>query len=304
MSSQRLAELLLVFITIIWGSTFVVTKSLLDEVSPFWYTTIRFFLAAILLFLFFSRRILWTSYSAAKSGTILGVFLFVGFALQTVGLQYTTASKSAFFTGMLVVLTPIVYFIAQNFFNIKKKSLKVGNVFGAMVAAVGLFFMTSPSGGGFNIGDGLTLLCALMFAFYIVYLDTVPAQTDKMQMTFVMFLICGLIAFLCAVIFENLQTQFSTEFITALLYLTIFATVITMAIQNRYQGYTTPTRAAVIFALEPVFAAVFAYFVRGEVLGAMGSIGGMIVILGVLSSEFSDEIPLLNKVLMKANDDL
>ncbi|MBI4549101.1 MAG: DMT family transporter [Ignavibacteriae bacterium] len=295
MSPQRRAEVFLLSITVIWGSTFVITKGLLEENSPLWYTTLRFFLAALLLFLIFPRRILSTSRSAVNSGVILGLFLFIGFALQTIGLLYTTASKSAFFTGMLVVLTPIVHFAAQYFLNVRKKPLKVGNIVGVGNAAIGLYLMTSPASGGFTLGDGLTLLCALMFAFYIVYLDSVPTETDKMQLTFVMFFVCGVLGLLCAVSWENIHIQLTDEFIAALLYLTIFATVIAMAVQNRYQGDTTPTRAAVIFALEPVVAAVFAYVVREENIGTLGVIGGMIIISGLLLSELSDEIPLLNR---------
>ena len=241
-----------------------------------------------ILFLFFSHRILSTTRSAVKTGIVLGLFLYIGFALQTVGLQYTTASKSAFFTGMLVVLTPLVHFTAQNFLNIKKKPLKIGNIIGVGCAGIGLYFMTSPTGSGLNVGDILTLVCALMFAFYIVYLDTVPMECDKIQMTFVMFFTCGLLGFMSAAVFEDFKIQSTNEFIAALLYLTVFATVIAMGVQNRYQGYTTPTRAAVIFALEPVVAAVFAYFIRDEILGAIGIFGGGMIVFGVLISEISD----------------
>lgn len=297
MSSQRRAEFLLLSITVIWGSTFVVTKSLLELNSPLWYTMLRFVLAGAFVFIAFPRRILSTTRVALKTGIVLGLFLYIGFAMQTVGMQYTTASKSAFFTGMLVVLTPIVHFFAQNVLSITRKPLKLGNLLGVACAAAGLYLLTAPSGGSFNIGDGMTLICALTFAFYIVYLDTVAPEVDKMQVTFVMFLECGILGLACSLLFEPIRVDYSRDFLIALLYLTIFATVVAMGVQNRYQGDTTPTRAALIFAMEPVIAGILAYFIRGEIIGTLGVVGGGVIVTGLLLSEFSDEIPGLKRSL-------
>ena len=228
----------------------------------------------------------------------------MGFVLQTIGIKYTTASKAAFFTGMLVPLTPIVQFASQHFFHLPKRPLKVGNILGVICAAGGLYLLTSPEGAQFNLGDALNLICALFFAGFMVYLDIVPSETDKIQLTFIQFLFCGAVGLVIAVLFEDIVVSTSGGFIYSLLYLTIFATVITMWAQNRYQGDTTPTRAAVIFGIEPVVAAIFAYFVRGEIIGTLGVIGGAIIIVGLLLSEFSDEIPILNRSLAKGSGDL
>ncbi|HUL44427.1 MAG TPA: DMT family transporter [Bacteroidota bacterium] len=297
MKLQRRAEFLLLSITVVWGSTFVITKSLLEENTPFLYTGVRFFLAAALLFAAFPKRIIRITRSSIRHGIILGIFLYVGFVLQTIGIQYTTASKAAFFTGMLTVFTPLVQYFLQHFFKSSQKYLRIGNMVGAVLAGGGLYLLTSPAGGGFTIGDAMSLACALMFAFYIVYLDYASSEPDKMPMTFVMFLVCGIGGVAGAGLAEPFVLMLSTRFVVSLLYLTIFATVITMAIQNRYQGDTTPARAAVIFALEPVVAAVFAFFVRGEELGVVGISGGIAVVGGLLVSEFSEEIPFLGKVL-------
>lgn len=237
------------------------------------------------------------SRSSMKHGVVLGVFLFFGFILQTIGLRFTTASKSAFFTGMLTVFTPIIHYAAQHVLSIERRYLKMGNIIGVVCSAIGLFLLTSPAGGEFNIGDALSLGCALMFSCYIVYLDYASAESETMSMTWVMFFVCGLAGLLCAFLFEDISTKFSPNFVISLLYLTIFATVITMAIQNRFQSDTTPTRAAVIFAMEPVVAGILAYFVRGENLGITGFIGAAIILSGLLLSEFSDELPLLNRTI-------
>lgn len=243
------------------------------------------------------RRLKHISRSTIIHGAVLGSLLYIGFALQTIGIQTTTASKSAFFTGMLVVFTPIVHYVSQHVLHLSKKSLKIGNIFGALCATLGLYLMTSPSGSGFSGGDGLTLIGALLFAGYIVYLDYASGEGDRMLLTFVQFSVCMFLSFGVAASFERMNVSWTNEFIVLLLYLTIFATIIAMAVQTRYQGDTTPTRAAVIFSIEPVLAAIFAYYIRDEMIGLLGVLGGAIIISGVLISEFSDEIPLLNRSL-------
>ena len=295
LTPQRRAEILLLLLTVIWGSTFVIVKSVLDENSPLWYTAFRWILSTLILGLVFLRRVRNVSRKTLVRGSILGLLLYVGFVLQTVGLETTTASKGAFLTGMLVVFTPIVHYIAQHFLHLGKKSLKVGNVFGVVCAAAGLYLMMSPAGSQFVVGDGLTLIAAFLFACYIVYLDYVSDEPEKMQLAFVRFALCALVGVVLAAGLEVPKVTLSRDFILALFYLTVFATIIAMAVQIRYQGDTTPTRAAVIFSLEPVLAGIFAYFVRGEIIGTLGVIGGAIIIVGLLLSEFSDAVPILDK---------
>jgi len=259
------------------------------------YTGVRFLLAAGILLAFFFRRMIKIPGSTLRKGAVLGILVFGGFTVQTVGLQYTTASKSAFFTGLLVVLTPIMYYFLQPVLKLERKSLRIGNLVGVLSAATGLYLLTSPTGSGFNKGDALTLVCAPLFAFYIVYLDFASVEPDKVQLTFVQFVLCGVLGFLSAVFFENIRIDYTSQSLFSLLYLTVFATVISMWVQNRFQGDTTPTRAAVIFSMEPVVAGILAYMVRGEILGTAGIAGAGIIVGGVLVSEFSDEIPLLNK---------
>ena len=135
MSTSRRAELYLLAITVVWGSTFVVTKDLIVENSAFFYTALRFLLAAILLFIPARARVLSATAASWKHGTVLGTLLFIGFVLQTVGLAYTTASKAAFFTGMLVPFTPIVHFAGQRLFGLAHRPLRFGNLLGVLMAA-------------------------------------------------------------------------------------------------------------------------------------------------------------------------
>ncbi len=297
MTAQRRAEALLLAATVIWGSTFVVTKGILDFASPLAYTSVRFILAAAIVRLLFSGSPFSPRRGVLIPGLVLGLLLFAGFAFQTIGLQYTTASKSAFFTGMLVVFTPIFHIAAQKWFSLPRKSLLVGNVAGVVCSAAGIYLLSSPSGGGFSRGDAMTLAAAALFAMYIVYLDTSSKNVEAMPLTFIVFLSCGMAGGISAFLFEEIRIAAGAGFYLPLAYLTIFATVIALGVQNRFQADTTPTRAAVIFSLEPVIAAVFAYVVRGEQLGPVGMAGGAIIFGGLILSELSEYIPVLRRAI-------
>lgn len=282
MKARTRAELYLLSITLIWGSTFVITKGALQDVSPFLYTALRFTTAALLLGMLAIRAVAQTTRGSFTKGGILGVLLFVGFILQTVGLQYTSASKSAFITGMLVVLTPICQIV------IERRPPQLGNLLGIVLVTIGLYLLTSPEGSEFNIGDLLTLGCALCFALYIVYLDIFSQEHNPIQLTFHQSLVSGLLAFLGVLVYEEVVWKPTPQLLGALAYLTVFATLIALFVQVKYQKDTTPTRAAVIFSVEPVFAAIFAYFFAGEVIGAIGAVGGGLIVTGMLVSELSD----------------
>lgn len=286
----------------IWGSTFVVTKGLLDVASPLIYTSVRFLTAGAIIAALFRRRVVSGRGPALVPGILLGLLLFAGFALQTIGLQTTTASKSGFFTGMLVVFTPIFHAAAQRWMSLPRKSLLAGNLLGVVMAAVGLYLLTSPEGGGFTSGDGLTLVSAALFAVYIVYLDAMPKGVDAMALTFVIFASCGIAGGAGALAAEEIKLVPGPSLYYPLAYLIVFATVVALGVQNRFQADTTPTRAAVIFSLEPVIAAVFAYAVRGEQLGATGMAGAAIIFCGLILSELSENVPLLRTTISGGSD--
>jgi drug/metabolite transporter (DMT)-like permease len=281
MTTRTRAELFLLSITLIWGSTFALSKYLLESISPLFYIGVRFALALVIFTVLAFSRVRSTTKDAFLKGGILGVLLFSGFAAQTIGLQYTGATKSAFITGMMVVFTPICQII------IERKAPKVGNIIGILLVTVGLYLLTSPAGSEFNLGDGLNLFCAITFALYIVYLDVFSKGQDPVHLTISQFVVCAVLGFAAAFLFEPLRFHPSAGAYGALVYLTIFATVIALFVQTRFQKDTTPTRSAVIFSIEPVLAAGFAYVVLGEVLGVAGMVGGGLIVGGVLVSELS-----------------
>ena len=284
MTKQSKAEFYLLLVTLIWGSTFVATKYILLDSSPFLYMALRFLIASVVFGLVFLPQLHTVNKAGVVKGVILGRLLFIGFATQTVGLLYTTASKSAFITGMMVVFTPL----CQMF--IERKPPNAGNITGVVLVAVGLFFLTSPAGSQFNFGDGLTLVCALSFGFYIVYLDIFSQECEPAHLTFVQFVSTAVLAGLAFFLFEDYRLIWSPRFVGGIIYLALFATVVAIFVQARFQKDTTPTRSAVIFSVEPVIAAVFAYFILNEHIGAIGLGGAALILVGVIVSEFSDSL--------------
>lgn len=293
MTIRTRAEAVLLATTFIWGSTFVIVKIGLEDMSAFPLVAIRFTVAALLFLLVFRKTLFPLTRNMVIKGSILSLLLFLGFITQTVGLKFTTASKSAFITGMMVVVVPILQIIVE------RRPPKLGNIIGVVLVCIGLWLLTSPTGSSFNVGDALTLVCALTFGCYIVYLDIVSRDMSAAQLTFLQSGVTAVFAWIAALIFHETRIEFTQSAILAIAYLTIFATMISTFVQTRFQKDTTPTRAVVIFSIEPVIASTLAYFVLNEVMGGMGIAGGGLILAGVLLSELSDRIPLLDRSMGK-----
>jgi len=282
MTSRTRAELLLLSCTLIWGGTFAVTKSGLEEISPLLLITLRFVIATTLFLPFAKLASVPMTAVTVKGGVIVGILLFVGFVTQTIGLEYTTASKSGFITGLLVVFTPLFQVL------IERKTPRAGNIAGVVLVTTGLYLLTSPEGSEFNMGDGLTLVCAAVFGLYIVYLDLYTKEGNVRQIAFLQFAITGFGSLAGALFFEDMMITVGWNTIGTVAYLALLATLYTLTVQTRYQKETTPTRAAIIFSVEPVFAALIAYLALGETIGAAGVLGGGLIIAGLIVSELSD----------------
>jgi drug/metabolite transporter (DMT)-like permease len=283
------AEAALLGTTFIWGSTFAIQKIGLQDISPLMLICVRFSIATVAFMSLFWRKLFPLPYSSIVKGSILGLFLFLGFAVQTIGLNYTTASKSAFITSMMVAFVPLLQFIVE------KRSPNLGNIIGVLIVSLGLWFLTSPAGSTFNVGDALTLLCSILFGVYIVYLDVVSHEMSALQLTFLQTASTAILSLLSVLLLGSGPITISTRMIATVGYLTLFATVLTTYIQTRFQKYTTPTKAAIIFTIEPVVASAIAYIVLHERIGNLGVLGGGMIVTGVFLSELSDSIPWLRR---------
>ncbi|WP_290661711.1 DMT family transporter [Ignavibacterium sp.] len=305
---KYIGESALLLNTVIWGGTFALIKNALADISPLLFLGIRFFLAAAILLPFIYTLVKKTDKNTFLAGSILGLFYFLGFATQTIGLNYTTATKSGFITGTFVVFIPILQTI------IEKKKPRWYNIISILFVIVGLIFLSSSGdnlfqfinelGSGFNIGDFFTLLCAVLFAFQVVYVDVFTKKYDYMPMVFIQLLFTGLGGFFGTIIFssaglEAVKFNLNTNVIFALIYTSVFASIIATILQLKFQKVVSPTKAGIIYSFEPIMAAVLAFFIVGEKISKFGMFGGVFIVIGLLLSEILEN---RNEQTGKSND--
>jgi drug/metabolite transporter (DMT)-like permease len=270
-------ELLLVLVTLIWGSTFVVVKEALVDASPLPFLGIRFTLAGILLFLVMSRGL--GERQALGPGFLLGVFLFAGYLFQTTGLLYTTPSKSAFITGFAVILVPFLQ-VLHGF------RLRAATIAGALLGLAGIYFLVLPSGlHAVNRGDVLTLFGAASFAVHIVLVGSYTRRFSFRRLVPVQILVVGLLAAAALPLNLDFRLHWTAGLIGALLLTAVLATGFAFSVQNWAQQFTPPAHTALIFALEPVFAALTSRLVLGERLGGKVFMGSALILAGMVISE-------------------
>jgi drug/metabolite transporter (DMT)-like permease len=276
------AEWFLFATTFLWAGTFVIVKQGLSDLSPFVFVALRFSIATIFLLPFCKKSLFRMDGTVVWKGFGLGSLIFLGFILQTVGLNYTSASKSAFITSMMVIFTPFFQLL------LLKRPPRWGNLIGVAAVSFGLWFLTAPTEGGINRGDLFTLLCAIVFGLHIVSLDLVSRKHDTLQVTFLQMFYPALFGWMALPFFERPLFRPTAGAFIALGYTALLATIVTTYIQTRYQPDTTPTRAALIFSLEPLWVAMLGYLFLHEVLGPFGLLGGGLIIGGILFSVLSN----------------
>jgi len=282
MRPDRSASLWLIFITLLWGLSFVLVKEALTVAAPYWFLLLRFTLAALAGLLFF--RGVWRKLNRQSliHGLILSAVLYLGFAFQTLGLEFTSPAKSAFITGISVVLVPIVGWL---FFG-TRVSLEI--VLGVLLAFVGLFLLIKPDHPlEVNRGDLLTFACAVVFAFHVLLVGRFVTRTDPGLLAMIQLVGASLLSLPAALIMNKPDFHFSWAFYLALFYLAVFCSAFAFSVQIRAQRHVSPSRAALIFALEPVFAAAASVAFYGDNLLWREWLGGALVVLGVLLGDAS-----------------
>ena len=279
-NKKRLAQILLVFVTLIWGVTFIMVKDALNDAGPFAFGTLRFTIAGILTLAVVNKSVFTLTKTEVIGGLVCGFFLFGGYAFQNFGLMQTSASKSAFITSVSVLIVPIILYL----FNIQKVKIKVW--IAVVVATIGLYLLLDPRGGMMNWGDILTFGCALGFAVHIIFQGYYVKKKVRILPFFLVqaWIVVGL-SFINSLIFEPIFAIWSPRLISALLVTGIAATFIAILIMIWAQQILNPGETAIIFSLEPVFASFFAIIFAGEVLGVWGYIGGALVVLAVAYGE-------------------
>lgn len=285
------ADLALAFVALLWGSTFVVVKSALSDVSTLYFLAIRFWVASLCMALLFIKpfraagaKAVW---SGLRGGAVAGLFLWSGYILQTYGLKYTAAGKSAFITGLYIVLVPLIAAAVH------KTWPHLSEVIGILIATAGMGLMVVPGAGSaglvffglkfdwLNFGDLLTIACAVAFAGQLVVLGYY-ARRERFEAVALGQILCTALLSTLALPAEPPRVSWSPGVVFALVLTGVFATAIAFAIQTWAQQYTSATRTALIFALEPVFALVTAVTFGGERLTAGAVGGGLLILAGIL----------------------
>ncbi len=291
MSRSLKAHLLLALITLIWGSTFVLIKAALRDSSPLALNAVRMALALLLLAIFYRRHLAVMTRPALISGTVVGIFLYLGYAFQTAGLRLTTPSKSAFLTGSSTVLVPLMLVI---FWRTK---IHVWRVVGIALAFCGLFLMTVPASrqgladfANVNRGDILSIGCAIAFAFQIILLGRATQRFPFEQIAVLQIGTATLLMPITAPLFEQPHFQFSSVVIVAVLVTGILGTAVAFTVQSWAQQFTPATHTALIFTLEPVFAWLTSYIYLHERLGLRAGAGALLILAGVLISELLGQV--------------
>ena len=297
------AHLLLFAVVLVWGATFSLVKAALGEVSPLLFNLLRMTLAFVILIAVNHRSLRGLTRRDLRLGAAAGLFLGVGYQFQTTGLSYTTASKSAFITGLVVVIVPLLSAIP----GVRPHSgpngagevatLGVDVYAGALLAFAGLVRLTTPPGSGrdllagLGLGEWLTLICAIAFAAHLLTLARVVPHPGETALRTARRLGTLQIGFAALTLLLSLPLGGSPHFHSspvvwlALAVTALLATAAAFTIQSWAQQHIPASHTALIFTLEPVFAWITSLLLLGERLGARALLGAGLILAGILVSE-------------------
>lgn len=279
---QLQADLALLAVTFVWGVTFVVVQDALSGIGPYYFIGIRFALAFAFLSLIYWKRFAQLNLETLQAGAIIGSVLFAGYAFQTVGLQYTTASNAGFITGLAVVLVPLVSAL------LTKKLPELITIIGVTSATLGLGLLSLGNNLTINFGDILVLFCALSYTAHIILVGKYAPKYDPVLLSILQIGVVAVISLGCGASLETIPEHFTRPVWLGLLITAIPATALAFLIQNSVQRFTSPTHTAIIFIMEPVFAAATGLLWAGEILTARQWVGCILILVGMLVTELKD----------------
>jgi drug/metabolite transporter (DMT)-like permease len=274
------AELALGGVTLIWGTTFVVVKAALAEVSTLVFLTLRFWVAAAALFVIYRSAVRKVG---TGPGILAGCLLFTAYVFQTLGLERTTPTKSAFFTGLAIPMVPLVNSLV---YKIRPRLVEVA---GILIASVGMALLTLSSAADLRLrmsqGDLLSLLCAVTFAVHIVIIGHYAQVIGFESLAVVQIATAAILGSAAFWFAEPVRFHMTPGVAAAVLLTGLLATALAFTTQAWAQQYTSSTRAALIFALEPLVAWATSYAVTGERMTSRGRVGAGMILAGILVVE-------------------
>ena len=275
------ADLLLLSVAIAWGVTFLMVQDAINTTPVYAFLFFRFAIASILMFFIAYKYLNEINKKTILYGIILGLFLFSAFATQTFGLAYTKSSIVAFITGLNVIVVPfLAYFIFKDYIS---KNVLIATV----IAVVGLYLLTMS--GALTIGKGelLTLICAFLFALQIIFTGKFSKEVNVFLLVLFQLITVAILSLIFSLSLDDVTFNLTYDYVffKAVIITAVFATVYAFLIQTYMQQFTTATKTAIIFAMEPVSASVFAYISVGEVLTNIQLSGAILIVFATVVAE-------------------
>lgn len=272
----------LITVTVIWGGGFVASDMALNSLRPFQIMTIRFLLASVIMGAAGIRDLKELKPGEIRAGILMGSALFIGFAFQIVGLQYTTPSKNAFLTALNVVMVPFIAFL------ILKKKIGIKSMAGAAMAVAGVGLLSLEKNLTLGLGDALTLVCAAGFAFQIFFTSEFVKKYRAVALNFVQMLTAVALSAASLVLFGETKLQVTAEGWLSVLYLGVISTALCYLLQTASQKYVDETKAAIILSMESVFGTMFSILILHEQVTARMVCGSVIILAAVIVSNLAD----------------
>lgn len=278
---KYIGEIGLFAVAIIWGGGFVATQAALDGgLTTSQIMTLRFFIATVLMTVLFFKQIKNNlTRGTIKVGVILGICLFLGFFLQTMGLNYTTPSKNAFITSVNVVIVPFIGLVLY-----KRKIDKFGMA-SSFLAIIGIAILSLSADFSVNFGDVLTLLCAFAFAFQIFFTSEFVKNHNPIALTAIQFFVAFALSFVAQIFMGEVKLQAEPSGYMGILYLAIFSTTICYLLQTICSKMVDGTRVAIILSTEAVFGTILSILILSEPVTARMVIGSLIIFISVITAE-------------------
>ncbi len=272
----------LILVTIIWGAAFAVVKNSLDYVPPIYMMAFRFTIAGIVMSLVFIKKLLRMKKEELIHGVGIGVFLFLAYAFQTIGCNYTTAGKNAFLTTIYVILVPFL-----NWILIKRRP-DIFSVIAALLSITGIGLLSLEGDFSMNKGDVLTLICGFCYALQIIFIAQWSQNDDPVLLAIIQIIVAALLSWITAPFIDgdmNWSVLGNRDVILSMLYLGLLSTMVAFALQTICQKYLAPSLAALLMSFEAVFGALSGVIFLGEVIPPRGIVGCALMFFAVVLSE-------------------
>ena len=276
---EVIASIVLAVVALVWGTTYAVIKDTLSVVQPFSLMMFRFGFSALILSLMYLKKIKIIKGVDLKRGIIIGIFMFLAFYFLIVSIRFTTASKFSFIVGAYVLIVPFLSWV------INKTKLDRYAIVGAILATIGLAFLTMERGAVFNLWDLVAGCCSFFFAAHMIAIEKYSGDSDPILLTIIQFITTAVLFIILTGIKEGYDFTVLPEIKWTLGYLVIISTIIPFAIQNIVQRYISSTSTALILTLQSAFGSIFAVYYLDERMTKQMIIGCLLIFIAIVFQE-------------------